>query len=120
MVDIDNTYTVLQNVQLCRPEWADKISIVNCRWVYDCITQWTVVPAGDASSRYSQLHAVALIACSFLPEDMHILPSPSRICDAWCLRASTLHDSFVKRAGVQLLEYLACLNIKVVFQAKTR
>ncbi|KAL3139869.1 hypothetical protein ABBQ38_004164 [Trebouxia sp. C0009 RCD-2024] len=34
----------LQHVR--KPEWADKISIVNCKWVYDCIGSWQVLPTG--------------------------------------------------------------------------
>ena len=33
---------------VCRPEWADKVSIVNCKWVYDCVSQWQILPAGNS------------------------------------------------------------------------
>ncbi len=32
-----------------RPEYLDRISIVNIDWLYDSIRGWTMRPAGDAS-----------------------------------------------------------------------
>ena len=30
----------------CRPDWAATISIVNCKWIYDCVRQWKILPSG--------------------------------------------------------------------------
>ncbi|KAL0031707.1 hypothetical protein WJX79_002272 [Trebouxia sp. C0005] len=29
-----------------KPDWAATISIVNCKWIYDCIRQWKMLPSG--------------------------------------------------------------------------
>ncbi|KAL3154240.1 hypothetical protein ABBQ32_013740 [Trebouxia sp. C0010 RCD-2024] len=56
--DVDDRISnKLQHVR--KPEWADKISIVNCKWVYDCIGSWQVLPTDAYKQNCSDTEAVA-------------------------------------------------------------
>ncbi|KAA6423756.1 MAG: hypothetical protein FRX49_06327 [Trebouxia sp. A1-2] len=50
-----------------KPDWAATISIVNCKWIYDCIRQWKMLPSGaymcncsdaEANSWHGKISAV--------------------------------------------------------------
>lgn len=61
---------------VCRPDWCNRISIVSCKWVYDCIRQWQILPAGMFCSLHALLSgrfAEHMLCIWVVHKHMHVL-----------------------------------------------